>query len=205
MSCKLARAQIKKHAICLLFSINMTLFSLSTLSSMIAAHAKFKKCAWTYTYLICHAYIYSIICLRNHFFQMYRVSLYYSNASIVNCVIICVYGIVYKMTNTLFQTCYLTVAKLPLDENNFELFYCNSLMNIWTSTCIFRSYCTKANALFNHPRWCRRAYVPKFGLRLHHLSDRTDDKCKMSLKFSCNAFYHHNRYSFITRLDSVLL
>ena len=83
---------------------------------------------------------------------MYRVPLYYSNASIVNCVIICVYGIVNKMLNTLFQICSLTVAKLHLDKNNFELFYCNSSMNIWTSTCNFRSYCTKAKALFDHPR-----------------------------------------------------
>ena len=86
------------------------------------------------------------------------------------------------MLNTLFQICSLTVAKLTLDENNFELFYCNLSINIWTSTCNFRSYGTKASALFNLPRWCRRANVPKFGLRLHHLSDRTDDKCKMSLK-----------------------
>ena len=56
------------------------------------------------------------------------------------------------MLNTFFQICSLTVAKLPLDKNNIELFYCNSSMNIWTSTCNFRSYCTKANALFNHPR-----------------------------------------------------
>ena len=62
------------------------------------------------------------------------------------------YGIVYKMLNTLFKICSLTVAKLPLDENNFELFYCNLSMNIWTSTSNFRSYGTKANALFNHPR-----------------------------------------------------
>ena len=102
------------------------------------------------------------------------------------------YAIVYKMLNTLFQICSLTVAKLPLDVNNFELFYCNSSMNIWTSG-------TKANALFNHPRLCRKAKVPKFGLRLNHLSDRTDYKCKMSLKFSCNVFYHHNLYSFITQ------
>ena len=115
------------------------------------------------------------------------------------------YGIVYKLLNTLFQICSLTVAKLPLDENNFELFNCISSINIWTSTCNFRSCGTKANALFNHPRLCRRANVPKCGLRLHHLSDRTDDKCKMSLKFSCNAFYHHNRYFFITRLDIVLI
>ena len=44
------------------------------------------------------------------------------NASIVNCVIICVYGIAYKTLNTLFQIYSMTVAKLPLDENNFELF-----------------------------------------------------------------------------------
>ena len=36
--------------------------------------------------------------------------------------------------------------------------------------------------------------VPKVGLYLHPLSDRTDDKCNMSLKFSYCAFYHHNRY-----------
>ena len=45
------------------------------------------------------------------------------------------------MLITLFQICSLTVAKLILDENNFELFYCNSSMDIWTSTCNFRSYC----------------------------------------------------------------
>ena len=56
-------------------------------------------------------------------------------------------GIVYKMLNTLFQVCSLTVAKLPLDDNNFELLYC-----ILTSTCNFRSYGTGANALFNHLR-----------------------------------------------------
>ena len=61
-------------------------------------------------------------------------------------------GIVYKMLNTLFQVCSLTVAKLPLDDNNFELFYCYSSMNILTSTCNFRSYGTRANALFNHLR-----------------------------------------------------
>ena len=60
------------------------------------------------------------------------------------------YGLVYKKLNTLFQICSLTVAKLPLDENNFELFYFNSSMNIWTSTCNFRSYGKKVNALFNH-------------------------------------------------------
>ena len=42
--------------------------------------------------------------------------------------------------------------------------------------------------------------VPKVGLRLHPLSDRTGDKCNMSLKFLCYAFYHHNWYFFITRL-----
>ena len=53
------------------------------------------------------------------------------------------YGIVYKMLNTLFQMCSLTVAKVPLDEKNFKLFNCNSSLNIWTSTCNFRSYGTK--------------------------------------------------------------
>ena len=38
------------------------------------------------------------------------------------------YGIFYKMLNALFQICSLTVAKLPLDEKYFELFYCNSPM-----------------------------------------------------------------------------
>ena len=40
---------------------------------------------------------------------------------------------------------------------------------------------------------------------LHPLTEGTDDKCNMSLKFSCYAFYHHNRYYFITRLDLVLI
>ena len=47
------------------------------------------------------------------------------------------YGIVYKMLDTLFQICSLTVAKLPLDENNFEVFYCNSSMNILLAHAIF--------------------------------------------------------------------
>ena len=76
----------------------------------------------------------------------------YSNASIVNCVIIRVYGIANKMLDTLFQICSLTVAKLPLDENYFDIFYCNSSMDIYTSTRNFRSYGTRANALFNHSR-----------------------------------------------------
>ena len=56
------------------------------------------------------------------------------------------------MFNTLFQISSLTVAMLPFDESNFELFYCNSSMNIGTSTCNFRSNGTMANALFNHLR-----------------------------------------------------
>ena len=64
----------------------------------------------------------------------------------------CVYGIVYKMLNTLFQFCSLTIGKLPLDGNNFELFYYNASMNIWTSTCNFHSYGTRANAFFNNSR-----------------------------------------------------
>ena len=115
------------------------------------------------------------------------------------------HGIIYKMLNTLFQICSLTVTKLPLNENSFEFFYCNLSMNLWTSMCNFRSYGTRANALFNHSRRCRRASVPKFGPQLHPLSDRIDDKCNMSLKFSCYAFYHHNRYSLITRLDISLI
>ena len=111
------------------------------------------------------------------------------------------YGIVYKILNALYHICSLTEAKLPLDENNFELFYCNSSMDIWTSTCIFRSYGTRANAL----TIMRRASAPKFGLHLQPLSDRTGDKCNMSLKFSCGAFYHQKRYYFLTRLDIVLI
>ena len=53
---------------------------------------------------------------------MYRMPLYYSNACIVNFVVICVYGIVYKILNTLFQICSLTAETLPLDKNDFELF-----------------------------------------------------------------------------------
>ena len=101
------------------------------------------------------------------------------------------YGIVYTILNTLFQICSLTGAKLPLDESNLD-FYCYSSMNIWTNTCKIRSYDTRANALLNHSRWCRRASVPKVGLHQHPLSDRTDTKCKMPLKFSCYAFYHYN-------------
>ena len=40
------------------------------------------------------------------------------------------YGIVYKILNAFFQIFSLTVAKLPLNENNFELFYCSSSMEI---------------------------------------------------------------------------
>ena len=81
----------------------------------------------------------------------------------------------------------LTVANLPLAKTYFEPF-CNLLMNNWTSTCKFLSYGTRANALFNHSRWYRKVSVPRFGLHLHLLSERTDDKCNMSLKFSCYAF-----------------
>ena len=98
------------------------------------------------------------------------------------------YGTAYKMLNTLFQIYSLTVAKLPLDDLN-------------PSRCNFRSYGTRANALFNHSRWCKRATVPKFSLHLHPLSDRTDDKFNTYLQFACYAFYHHNQYSFITRLN----
>ena len=55
-------------------AIKMALFSVSTLSPMIVARTKFKKCALTYAYLICHVYLYSIISLRNHFIYMYRIS-----------------------------------------------------------------------------------------------------------------------------------
>ena len=83
---------------------------------------------------------------------MYMIPLENNNASNVNSVIKCVYGIVYKMLNTLFQICSLTEAILPLDENKFELFYCNSSMNIWTSTFTFCSSGTRTHALFNHSR-----------------------------------------------------
>ena len=36
--------------------------------------------------------------------------------------------------------------------------------------------------------------ISKAGLHLHPLSNRTDVKCNMSLKLSCYAFYHLNRY-----------
>ena len=58
-----------------------------------------------------------------------------------------VYGIAYKILNALYLICSLTEAKLPSDENNFVLLFCNSPMDIWTSTCNFRSYGTRANVL----------------------------------------------------------
>ena len=31
--------------------------------------------------------------------------------------------------------------------------------------------------------------------------DRIEDKCNVLLKFSCNAFYQHKWYSYLTKLD----
>ena len=63
------------------------------------------------------------------------------------------YGIVYKILTTVFQIYFLTLKKLPLDENNFELFNNFIMIHQWIvglAHAFFRLYGTSASTLFNH-------------------------------------------------------
>ena len=60
-------------------------------------------------------------------------------------------------------------------------------MDIYASTRNFRFYSTRAmHCLITHDDADRPVFL--FGLHLHLLSEIADDKCYMSLKFSCYAF-----------------
>ena len=78
---------------------------------MIVAHTKFKKrymnlCMYTFIQVSLKEII-SLKCTGYH----YRSERLNWQCTFVNCVI-CLYGIVYKMLNAIFQICYLTVVQV---------------------------------------------------------------------------------------------
>ena len=87
--------------------------------------------------------------------------------------VLCVYDIVYQIFHTM-SICYLTVVKvwisLLLDEKyNVERFLCNlyKLKRKFEAAQEILVLIAHDKCIFNHPYWCSRDSVLKFGLCLH--------------------------------------